>query len=311
MYKKILTVLDGSQIAEVVFPVAKEFAGRLGLDIIVLHVYSQMMKEYIPMYQAYVNQAADTIKKMAREVQAGLEHQKGEKPVDVHGELVMGYHADAILKYAEENKIDLILMASHGRSGIKQWNLGSVADKILRASKIPVWLVRAGIPDAVPYDKWPSKTFLVPLDGSDISEIVLPHAKEVAKYKARVPIEIILLQVCEPPTAPSYYSPEISGVPLNWGQFVDQEMVRSKKAATEYLAKIEAQFRSEGINNVKSLVLSGKASEEIIKYANKNPFTVVVMATRGRSGLSRLVYGSVAESVLFNINNPLILVRPQ
>lgn len=310
MYKKILTILDGSQVAEVVFPVAKEFAGRLGLDIVLLHVYSPVMKEFIPMYQAYLNQAAETIRTMAREVQSGLGIQQGEKTIEVHGELVMGYHADAILKYADENNIDLILMASHGRSGVKQWNLGSVADKILRASKIPVWVVRAGIKDAVPYDKWPSRTMLVPLTGSDISETAIPHAKELARHKGPVPIDVVLLQVCEPPTAPSYYSPEVSAIPMNWGQFAEQELARMKKGAAEYLVKIEEQFKNEGIKHVKSMVLVGKPSDEIINYANKNPYTVVVMATHGRSGFSRLVYGSVAESVLFNINNPLVLIRP-
>jgi nucleotide-binding universal stress UspA family protein len=311
VYRKILTVLDGSQVAEVVFPVAKEFAARLGLDIVLLHVYSPMMKEFIPMYQSYINQAADTIKKMAQEVQSNLGTHKAEKTIEVHGELVMGYHADAILKYADENNIDLILMASHGRSGVKQWNLGSVADKILRASKIPVWVVRAGVPDTISYDNWPRRTFMVPLTGAAISESAIPHAIELARHKGPVSIDVVLLQVCEPPTAPSYYSPEVSGIPMNWVQLSEQELARMKKNAAEYLVTIETKFKNEGIANVKSLVLVGKATDEIISYANKNPFTVIVMATHGRSGFSRFVYGSVAESVLFGVNNPLVLIKPQ
>jgi nucleotide-binding universal stress UspA family protein len=209
----------------------------------------------------------------------------------------------------EENAIDLILMASHGRSGAGRWRIGSVADKILRASKVPVWLVPAEAEKAVPYDRWPTRTLLVPLSGSEVSATVIPHAETLAQQKG-VTVNVALMQVVEPPVAPSYYSPELTGVPLNWGQFVEQEMVQSKRAAQQYLSEVKKRFEALGVP-VTSMVLTGKAADEIVAYANKNPYTVVVMATHGRTGLSRLVYGSVAESVLFGITSPIVLVRPQ
>ena len=116
------------------------------------------------------------------------------------------------------------------------------------------------------------------------------------------------MRICETPVVPSYYSPELTGVPLNWEQFVEQEMIRNKDEAQRYLADVEAQFKQAGIQAT-SVVLTGKPAEEIIAYGNKNPLTVIVMATHGRSGFSRLVYGSVAESVVFGITNPLVLVK--
>jgi nucleotide-binding universal stress UspA family protein len=309
MYKKMLVVLDGSQLAEVVFPCAIELSGSLGIDVVLLHVYAPAKQEFVPMYHSYIDGVAEKIQSMAREVQNKLG--QGAKPIEAHGELVKGYHADEILKYADSNNIDLILMASHGRSGVSRWSMGSVADKVLRASNVPVWLVRAGIENAVSYDQWPSRTFLVPLSSSDISATALPHAETLAKGKSNVPTNVVLLEVCEPPSVPTYYSPEFTGVPLNWGKFAEEELARSKQAAAEQLAKVEKQFKDTGITNVNSIILSGKAADEIINYANKNPFTVVVMATHGRSGFSRLVYGSVAESVLFGITNPLVMIRPQ
>jgi nucleotide-binding universal stress UspA family protein len=221
----------------------------------------------------------------------------------------MGYHADEILRFAEENAVDLIVMASHGRSGAQRWSIGSVADKILRAARVPVWLVHADTKKAVPYDQWHSRTLLVPLSGSDVSAIVIPHAIALAKQKG-ASMDVVLMQVVEPPITPSYYSPELTGMPLNWGQFVEQEITRSKKATQKYLTDVEKQFREVGIN-VSSLVLTGKPAEEIVAYAGKNPFTVVIMATHGRTGLSRLVYGSVAQSVLYGITNPMVLIGPQ
>ena len=243
MYRKMLVLLDGSQLAEVVFPYAKELAGRLDLDVVLLHVYGPPGRDFAPMYQAYLDHAAGTIKSQARQLQSQLG--TAGKPVEVSYELIMGYHADEILRYADENTIDLILMASHGRSGVKQWTLGGVADKILRAARMPVWLVKSGVENSVPYDKWPARTLLVPLSGSDVSAGIIPHAKELARQKGGT--KVILLRMVEPPSAPSYYSPELTGVPLNWGQFVEQEMARSKEAAQKYLADIVREFKDIGI----------------------------------------------------------------
>jgi nucleotide-binding universal stress UspA family protein len=309
MYKKMLVVLDGSELAEIVFPYAKELAGRLDIDVILLHVYSQAMRSSMPMYKAYIESTAKNIGMQAQQIQQSLSTSKSAKPVEVRGELVMGYHADEILRFAEENAVNLIMMASHGRSGAQRWSIGSVADKILRAARVPVWLVHAYAEKAVPYDQWHSRTLLVPLSGSDVSAIVIPHAIALAKQKG-ASMDVVLMQVVEPPITPSYYSPELTGMPLNWGQFVEQEIARSKKATQEYLTDVEKQFREVGIN-VSSLVLTGKPAEEIVAYAGKNPFTVVIMATHGRTGLSRLVYGSVAQSVLYGITNPMVLIGPQ
>ncbi len=308
MYKKMLALLDGSQIAEIIFPYVKELSGRLGIDVSLLHVYAPNAKEFAPTYQAYIDKSVETLQNQARQVQINA-GKPSEKPVQVRGEIKMGYHADEILRYVDDNNIDMIIIASHGRSGNTRWSMGSVADKILRAAKVPVWLVHATTETAVPYDQWPSRTMLVPLSGAEVSATVLPHAWTLAKQSGAI-AEVVLMEVVEPPATPSYYSPELTGVPFNWGQFIEQEMSRGRKNAEEYLAGVAKQFQDAGIP-VRTLVSSGTPAEEIINFATKNPFTVIVMATHGRSGFQRLVYGSVAESVLFGTVNPIVLVKPQ
>jgi len=309
MYRKLLVLLDGSELAEVVFPFAEELAARLDLEVILFQVYGALGREFIPVHQAYIERAAEIITSQVETIQERLGVSPETSMVEVRGELAGGYFAEEILRYAEENEIDLIMMASHGRSGIRRWHMGGVADKVLRASKVPVWFVHAGIPDAVPYDKWPSKTFIVPLDGSGRSESVLPHVETLARQRTIEPINIALLRVCDPPIAPSYYSPELSGVPLNWGEFMEQEMTRSKQAAFEYLSDLKERLKDTGAN-ITTEILVGKAGDEIIEYATKNPYSVIVMTTHGRSGLSRLVYGSVAESVLMGVSNPTLVIKP-
>jgi nucleotide-binding universal stress UspA family protein len=310
MFSKMLVLLDGSELAEVVFPYAKELAARLDLDVILLHVYGQAARDFAPMHQAYVDRSAGAIRRQAQEIQKKLGMEPGTKPPKVRGEIAMGYYADEILRYADENSVDLILMATHGRSGIKRWAMGSVADKVLRAAKVPVLLVRAGVPETIPYDQWPSKTIITPLDGSEMAESVLPHVEALAMQRSAEPVTVTLLRVCEPPVTPSYYSPELSGVPLNWGEFMEQETVRCKQVSKEYLTDIAKRFTEKGIS-VTIQVLVGKAADEIVDFATKNPFSIIVMATHGRSGLSRLVYGSSAESVLMGVTCPVLMVKPR
>ena len=309
----MLVPLDGSELAEVVFAYAKELAGRLSLDVTLLHVCSPTEQELAPMHRSYTEHMAGIVKLQVEAIQKKVGIQPGGKAVEVRGELAVGYPAEEILSYADENDIDLILMSTHGRSGIRRWAMGSVADKVLRASKVPVWLVRAGIPEEVVYDKWPSRTILVPLDGSELAESVLPHVEAVAKQRGAEIVDVILLRVCEPPIISSDYPEAI--MPLSWEEHVEQQMALCKRASEKYLARVEKRLKDAGLK-VRSEALVGKPplgnpANEIIDYANRNPFNLIVMATHGRSGISRWAYGSVAARVLLGVSSPLFLVRPR
>lgn len=306
MYKKMLVPLDGSELAEIVFPYVTELAGRMGTDIVPIMVSGQSANAFIPMQKAYMEKTEKALQSQVNKVQGGLK--PAPEPVKVKGEMAIGYAAEEILKYAEENGIDLILMATHGHSGPKRWKIGSVAGKIMSASRIPVLLVRADVPEEAAV-KWPVETILVPLDGSEMAESVLPHVKAIGKQQGIKPVEVVLLRVCEPPTVPSYYGPELSGVPLDWGKYVEQEMVRDKERAREYLDELENKFKDKGIR-VRSDVIQGKPDDEIVEYANKENFGLIVMATHGRSGLSRLVYGSVAANLINGVSSPILMIKP-
>ena len=313
MYNRMLVPLDGSELAEVVFNYAKELAGRLDLDVIFLHVYRPEEGELIPMHRAYVERAAEIIRRQSEEVQQKTGGPPRAKAVEVRGELAVGHPAEEILRYADENDIDIILMATHGRSGIRRWAMGSVADKVLRASKVPVWLVRAGIPEEIVYDKWPRRTMLVPLDGSELAESVLAHVEALAKQRGAKLVEVVLLQVCEPPVIPyisADYLPGMTPVSsrLTW-QELEHETARSTAVAEQYLAEVEKRLKDVGLG-VRSEVLLGNPADQIVDYANRNPFNLIVMATHGRSGLSRWAYGSVAEKILLGVSSPIFLVRP-
>jgi len=315
MYKRMLVPLDGSELAEVVFVYAKELAGRLNLDLVFLHVCAPEQSESTPMHRAYIERAAEIVRHQSQEVQEKSGIHPGIKAVEAQAELMVGYPAEEILRYVDENDIDLILIASHGRSGIRRWTMGSVADKILRASKVAALLVPAGIPGEIVYDEWPTRTLLVPLDGSELAEAVLPHVEALAKQRGIELMNVVLLTVCEPPdimSPDSYYLiPESYPPtrPLKWKKYVEQEMGRCKQACEQYLAGVEERLKDTGLK-VRAEVLMGKPADKIVEYTTQNPLNLTIMATHGRSGLSQWAYGSVTHKVLHGVSSPILLVRP-
>ena len=304
MYKRMLAPLDGSELAEVVLPYAKELAGRLNLELILFHVCEPPGVESQFMCRTYLDHVADVVQKKSREVQVKTGVSSGEKAAAVRVELGTGNPAEEILRYAEDNKVDLILIASHGHSGVRRWILGSVADKVLRKSRVPVWLVRANISEEIVHDKWPERTILVPLDGSIFSESVLPHVEALAKQRGAELVNVVLLRVFEKPFITADY-------PEPDSEAHEKRIINHfKQEAEHYLVKVEKRLADAGLN-VRTEVLMGQPANEIINYAHNNPPNLIVMATHGSSGLSLWEYGNITDKILHGVSSPIFLVRPQ
>jgi nucleotide-binding universal stress UspA family protein len=177
--------------------------------------------------------------------------------------------------------------------------MGSVADKVLRATNQPLALIRAKHANTdVPDYKLLNKT-LVTLDGSKQSEVVIPYIEELA---SRLKAEVILLQV----VAPDYHI--YTGGSQEYGIYSEQQMESVKAFSRDYLEEIVARLKQKGVA-AQSEVRFGTAADEIIKFADAIDVSIVAMSTHGRSGVSRLALGSVAERVLRAGNTPLLLVR--
>ena len=141
------------------------------------------------------------------------------------------------------------------------------------------------------------KTILVPLDGSKRAEAILSHIEELSTlYNARV----IFLQVVEPP--PLIMGPE-GDIALH-----QQEIVRWEKQAHSYLFAVEGEFQEKGIKTGK-YVIHGPVVDAIIKIAEQEGADLIALASHGRTGLSKVFYGSVVAGVLHRIGRPLLLIR--
>jgi nucleotide-binding universal stress UspA family protein len=145
----------------------------------------------------------------------------------------------------------------------------------------------------------PYQKILVPLDGSDFGECALEHAREIAKA-CGMPL-VVLLTVVQPPRELNVY-----GYPESFRQ-EDLEKIVSR--AKEYLAMMGKKLQQDGIET-KSMVLKGNAAEIIIDYAAKNNFDLIIMSSRGLSGLARWALGSVTDRVVRYSIVPVLVVSP-
>ena len=142
------------------------------------------------------------------------------------------------------------------------------------------------------------RTILVPLDGSERADAILPHVEELAKCHEA---EVVLLQVIE----------LISDVPYVAGASLDlspETFAQWAAEAEAYLNRIQDKFREKGIET-RTCVESGPVVETIISVAESESADLIAMASHGRTGLSRVFYGSVAAGVLHRVDRPLLLVR--
>ena len=301
MYKRMLVLLDGSKLAEVVFSYVRELSGRLSLDIDLLHVCSPQEAEQLYMRQAYIEHMTELLRVQSEEVRSTIGDQPPKKKViEAKGKVVIGYPPDEILKYADENSIDIIMLATHGFSGIRRWGLGSVADKVIHEAKVPTWLVPAQLHEDILYDKTPQRIVLVPLDGSKLAEEIIPHVKELTKQRG-VETDIRLVHVAKPK--------EVS-VPPKEKELIGEDVTAFRTTGEIYLEGLVQQLRDAGFQ-AQAEQLIGDPAEEIVRYATKYHPRLIAMSTHGRAGFSRFVFGSVTENVLRRLQKtPVFLVRP-
>ena len=141
-------------------------------------------------------------------------------------------------------------------------------------------------------------TILVPLDGSKRAEAILPHAEALAQCHGA---KVVFLQVVEP-------SSLLGGSEDNYLQWYQEQLERETKVAETYLAGLEGEFREKGIE-ARVRVVHGPVVEAIINAAERENADLIVLASHGRSGLSRVFYGSVAAGILHRADRPLLIIR--
>ena len=278
MIERIVVPLDGSLTAETILPQVRR----------ILHLHDselRLVRAVVPTPVENSILVADAMTLEAREYLHGVQERLERAGVRVQSEVRVGSTVGVILDVAEDWKATMIAIATHGITGLKRVLLGSVAEVVLRKSPVPVLAVRpfwsaeeAPDPEA---ERRPIRNLLVPIDGSDLSDLVLPAAQEFASlFGSRV----VLLRVLEPKKKD------------------DPEEARS------HLHAMARAFERKGVETLQVLE-KGDPADEILKTARFHDVDLLAMTTHGRSGLSRLVTGSVTEQVLRRAPIPMLVVR--
>ncbi|HTN71917.1 MAG TPA: universal stress protein [Methylomirabilota bacterium] len=297
MYSKILVPLDGSATAEAVLPYAEAFAAgfKTAVELVSVIDIGAMMTHL----------AADKVHKLdtliATEEKNSARYLENAAKIfsrfPTECRIVRGHPAETILETTSKDRDTLIAMATHGRSGAKRWLLGSVAEKVLRGTTNPLFLVRAAAAKASPQRI--INSIVVPLDGSVLAEQILPT---VANWARALDVEVTLIRAFEFP-ASAYYGSE-DDLP-DYAAFRE----KARKESAEYLKEKEDFLVGQGVRTVSTLTMEGPAADEIISYAQTAPRAVIAMSTHGRSGVRRWILGSVTEKVVRHGDDPVLVVR--
>jgi nucleotide-binding universal stress UspA family protein len=147
MYKKIMVPLDGSELAECVLPHVDAFIEGFHVQhIVFVRVVEPAAVFYsgdYPINPQVVKEMEITAQRNARDYLDQIVGRLKHKSIDIHAEVLVGNVAESLADFSAKKDFDLILIATHGRSGVNRWVRGSIADKVLRSSNIPVLMVRA------------------------------------------------------------------------------------------------------------------------------------------------------------------------
>jgi nucleotide-binding universal stress UspA family protein len=271
--ESIVVPLDGSKLAEVALPYAEELGARTGNDIALLTVLEFASNQDV----AYLRRIINATKRHAEKYLVI----PGSKEINVSATTSVGNPARAIVDYACTNGHKLIVMATHGRSGIGRWALGSIADKVVRAPKnLPVMLIRGRKARPDVRQKRLLRKALVPLDGSILSQTVVPY---ISRLALKLQMSLTLFQV----------------VPQTNNHKADAESYLQAQCAELERQGIAAEYR----------VQVGSPADAIIELADELLVDLVAMSTHGRTGFPFWTIGSVAQKVLLAGNTPLLLLR--
>ncbi len=293
-FRKVLVPLDGSPLAEEALWQAIQVADRDGLEVALLRAAEARASLGADPGEAQVR-AVRTAEEYLEEVAAWL-RQAGVRGVTTH--VWYGPPVPSIVEAADALAVDLVVMSTHGRSGLSRLLLGSVAEAVVRATSRPVLLVRsletAGA--RALRAAGACRRILVPLDGSPAAETIIPLVLEIAGPRDA---EVVLLRALE------LLAPQA----LEGSRHVVVDDLEARRAEAEaYLAAIVAELAARGVRAT-ARVRPGDPGPTIAAAVGETGADLVAMTTHGRSGLSRVVFGSIAESVLRRAEVPVLVMR--
>ena len=304
MLDALLVPLDGSHFSEHTLPLAAALSRSSGATLHLAHVHRDHPPVHLLANTQFhfegldLEEYEERHRVEERDYLSGVaEKMKEETGLEPEQVLLEGEIVDALEGHARDIGARLILMTTHGRTGVSRAWLGSVADVLVRQTHLPVLLVRPaeggnGAPAILTM-----KHLLVPLDGSELSERILPAVLEVARAMGS---RVTLMSVVQPVVHVAARS-----LPLPAAHVEER-----KAKAMEYLGQVAESLRREDIDTAVRVVADTSPAAAVLSAVQSEGADLVAMCTHGHAGFTRAVLGSVADKVLRASPVPVLLERP-
>jgi nucleotide-binding universal stress UspA family protein len=293
--------LDGSEDSEQVLPLAMALAARMKSGI---HLLNVVDIDQVPVlerprdqdkYQPHLTEVLYRAERAAQTYLKGIEENIVAAGLTATSKVEVGSPADAIATEGTAADVDFTAMATHGRSGLPRWILGSTADKVLRTAKTPLLLFH---PDHKRYSGDNAiSSILLPLDGSPEAEKAIPLATRLARTLS-VPIKVARVV----PVITYAYGPE--------SYSAGEILTEMTEEAEAYVAEVAGRLQKNGLNcTVETRI--GDPAMQLLQWAKAEGGGLMVMSTHARTGVNRAILGSVTEKVVRGDTFPVLVISPQ
>ena len=317
MFKKIMVCLDGSELAEQIIPYGVSIATMNDAEIILFRAVSESStlslnipgSTSVPVtttnIEAKLKKDLEEAKDYLNTIVKSLEE---ETNLNIQPVTDLGIAGDSIVGYAGENFIDLITISTHGRGGLERATFGSTADYVLRNTGLPNLIIRPkseiqrkpGVDNNQLF-----KRILICLDGSHLSEQILPYAVSQAKLSGS---KLFLLRVIDAPDTQITLNPKAT---TQVAEKENEYFKNEEDEANKYLDNFSDSFQKAGLDTEKVVMHGKKAGEAIVDFAHNNAVSLITMSTHGQGGWKRARFGSVADHVIRKSRLPILVIKPK
>lgn len=299
MFKNILVPLDGSPLAECVLSHVVAMAQPLEPKVTLLNVCEprggdEALHPVNALNWSFLTAEADTY---LDEVASRLR----EAGLDVKRARLGGKAAEQILAFAHQHAIDLILLSSHGRSGLTGWNVSSVVQKIITRARVSVLIVRAYHPVTSDLAHLTYSRLLCPLDCSQRAEHALPVASMLARSHGA---QLILAHIVAKPEMPRRRPPTDEEL-----EVMDKLIELNRAEAVHCLEDLKSSLLAEQVDVESHLLVSDKPAQSLHNLVREEKVDMVVMSAHGYSGSTNWPYGSLALNFIAYGTTPLLIAQ--
>jgi len=300
MLDPILVPLDGSQLAECVLPhttaIARSFDAKINLLCILEKQQASVSAQLFDLVNWQIKKTKTSL--YLEKTKIGFQ----ESGLQAQAIVEEGLVAEEITKIAQQQRVKLIILSSHGQNGLTPWGISSTSQKIILSAPASVFIVRANQPRASELsEEAPYQRILVPLDGSQRAENVLPVITQLARFHKS---EVHLVQVVQ--------TPELARqMPLT-GNDIDlanRLVARNQQEAQNYLQQVKLRSYLEDISVQTHLITGDNAAAELHQLVDVEQINLVALSAHGYSGNHQWPYGSIPNNFMLYGKSHLLIIQ--